>query len=137
MKINRRSKYAIFINDDALWRMDECKNMGIWEFLQLFFPDDTNKKQFGVAHNSMRQLLKSKSLQSSDFKKILSNTEYHTFISVVLPKLERFGLVKVTGQRGRGKTYMVELDDKFFHRIRHLSMEWFRVYTKYGESYGG
>ena len=96
MKINRRSKYAIFINDDALWRLDECKNMGIWEFLQLFFPDDTNKKQFGVAHNSMRQLLKAKSLQSSDFKKILGNTEYHTFISVVLPKLEtplEYGMV--------------------------------------------
>jgi len=127
----------MFVKDDPLRKMDESLRMEVWDFLQVFFPDDTNKKQFEAANNFMRQLLEVKSIQSGDFKKILGSPEYHTLISIVLPKLKRFGLVKVTGQRGKGKTYKVELDKKFSDRTRHLSMEWFRIYTKYGDAYGG
>jgi hypothetical protein len=135
--MNRRCKYSVYVKDDAFRRMDEGQKVEIWDFMQMFFPDDTNKKQFEAAHNFMRHLIEGTSIQSENIKKKMTSSEYNNLISIVLPKLERFGLIKVIGERKKGKTYRIELDKKFSDRIRHLGMEWFRVYTRYGDAYGG
>ena len=127
----------MFIKDDALRRMDESQKIEIWDFLQLFFPDDTNKIQFECAQTFMRLLLEEKSIQSDNIKKHFTKNDYYSLANIVLPKLARFGLVNIIGQRGKGKTYHIVLCRKFSDRIHYLSLEWFRIYTKYGDNYGG
>ena len=127
----------MFIKDDALRKMNESQRIEVWDFMQLFFPDNTNKIQFECAHSFMRLLLKEKSIQSDNIKQHFTINNYHSLANIVLPKLERFGLVNIIGQRGKGKIYRIELSKKFSDRIHHLSIEWFRIYTKYGDTYGG
>ena len=131
----RRSNDSVFIKDEVLRKADERQHLGVWEFMQLFFPDETNKVQFECAHKFMKQLLEAKSMESNNLKEFMG-ADYHTLISVVLPKLEKFGLVKVEGERGKGKKYVIRLEKAFSDRIRHVGMEWFRIYAKYGDSYG-
>jgi len=131
MPPNRRSKYTVFVKDDALYKMDHTQKMEVWDFLQLLFPDDHNKIQFDLANTFMRQLLNGKLLTSQDIRANFKGTEYQNLMGVVLPKLERFGLIKITGERGKGKTYQIGLDETFSNRIRHLSMEWYRICVKY------
>ena len=132
----RRSNDSVFIRDDAIRRADDGQHFGVWEFMQLFFPDETNKVQFDCAFKFMKKLLEAKTMESGILKECMAS-DYHTLISVVLPKLEKFGLVKVVGERGKGKKYTIELEKAFSDRIRHLGMEWFRIYARYGDTYGG
>lgn len=132
----RRSGDSVFIKDETLRKADEKQHLGVWDFVQLLFPEDTNKKQFDCTYKFMKQLLELRTVERGKAKEIVGE-DYHTLISIVLPKLEKFGLVKVEGERGKGKKYSVYLEKKFSERIRHLGMEWFRIYAKYGDTYGG
>ncbi|VVB54967.1 Uncharacterised protein [uncultured archaeon] len=134
--MNRRANDSVFIKDDLLRRVDGRQHMGVWEFMQLFFPEETNKKQFDCAFKFMKQMLELKSIESNNIKQVVGS-DYHTLISVVLPKLEKFGLVRVEGERGKGKKYTVHLEKAFSDRIRFIGLEWFRIYARYGDTYGG
>ena len=124
------------MRQDALRRADEKQRIGLWEFMQMFFPEDTNKKQFDCATKFMKTLLEAKTIESTKLRDIVGS-DYVNLTIIVLPKLEKFGLVKVTGERGRGKTYKIELDKTFSDRIRYMGLEWFRIYARYGDIYGG
>ncbi len=134
--MERRSNDSIFMRQDAFRRADDKQRIGLWEFMQMFFPEDTNKKQFDCATKFMKALLEAKTIESTKLRDIVGS-DYVNLTIIVLPKLERFGLIKVTGDRGRGKTYKIELDKTFSDRIRYMGLEWFRLYAKYGEIYGG
>jgi len=131
----RRSNDSVFIKDETLRKADERQHLGVWEFMQLLFPDETNKVQFDCAFKFMKKLLETKTIESGVLKEYMES-DYHTLISVVLPKLEKFGLVKVVGERGKGKRYTIQLEKAFSDRIRHVGMEWFRIYAKYGDTSG-
>lgn len=131
----RRSKDSVFIKDELLRRADEQTRVGLWEFMQLFFPEDTNKKQFDCAFKFMKKLLEFKTIESTELKEIV-NSDYVNLTTIVLPKLEKFGLIKINGNRGRGKTYTISLNKTFSDRIRHIGMEWFRIYARYGDTNG-
>ena len=133
--MERRSNDSIFMRQDAFRRADEKQRIGLWEFMQMFFPEDTNKKQFDCATKFMKALLESKTIESTKLREIVGS-DYVNLTIIVLPKLEKFGLIKVTGERGRGKTYKIELDKTFSDRIRYMGLEWFRIYAKYGDIYG-
>lgn len=130
MGVNRRSKHSVFIKDDILRRVDERQKLGVWEFMQLFFPEKTNPKQFECACKLMKKLLEEKRIWSITFKKLFPGLEYNTLLSIVLPKLARFGLIKIVGQRGKGRSYVVELERGFSDRLFHFSLEWFRIYAR-------
>lgn len=132
MATDRKSKMTLYVNDDALQRMKEQRKIDAWDFLQLFFPEDQCPIQFSAANKFMKQLFQEKILESRDFQKHMNYQEYRALIHVILPKLERFGLIEVTGERGRGKSYKVQTSNKFTNNLQHMSMEWFRVYTKHG-----
>ena len=119
-----------------LRRADERQRIGLREFILLFFPEISNKKQSDCAHTFMRKLLEEKSIESTKLKDIVG-PDYVSLVMFVLPKFERFGLIKITGDRGKGKTYKIELDKKFSDRIRYMGLEWFRIYAKYGDNNGG
>jgi len=132
----RRSNDSLYVKDELLRRVDEQRKLGVWEFMQLFFPEDSNSKQFQCAHRFMKQLLEVKTINSSNLKEIIGS-DYTTLLSIVLPKLEKFGLVRINGERGRGKTYSIQLGKTFSDRIRYIGLEWFRIYAKYGDGDGG
>ena len=134
--INRRSQNNLLVNNEILKRADDRSSIGLWEFMQLFFPEDTNKKQFDCAFKFMKELLERKQVESTAFKEIVG-ADYVNLTTLVLPKLEKFGLIKITGERGKGKTYNIELNKAFSDRIRYMGLEWFRIYAKYGDVHGG
>jgi len=131
----RRSNDSVFIKDELLRRADEQTRVGLWEFMQLFFPEDTNKKQFDCAFKFMKKLLESKTIESTELKEIVES-DYVNLTTIVLPKLEKFGLIRIEGDRGRGKAYTISLNKSFSDRIRYIGMEWFRLYSKYGDTNG-
>ena len=135
--MNRRASYSIFMQDEVLRKADGWQKLSLWDFLQLFFPYDTNRKQLECANKLMRKLLEEKQVDSTTLGSLLDGADYRAIVHVVIPKLEGFGLIKINGQRGRGRRYHIELDRKFSDRIRHFGMEWFRIYAKYGDPYGG
>ena len=135
--MNRRANYSIFMQDEIIRKTDEWQKLSLWDVLQLFFPYDTNRKQLECANKLMRKLLEEKELDSTAMGSLLEDADYRAVVHVVIPKLESFGLLKVNGQRGRGKSYKLELSDKFSDRLRHIGMQWFRIYSKYGDPYGG
>lgn len=124
------------MKDEVLRRADEKQQIRLREFMQLFFPEDTNRKQFECAFKFMKTLLEAKSVESGKLREIVES-DYVNLTTIVLPKLEKFGLIRVTGERGKGKTYKIELDKAFSDRIRYIGLEWFRIYAKYGDVYGG
>jgi len=130
----RRSNDSVFMKQDALRRADDKQRIGLWEFMQMFFPEETNKKQFDCAFKFMKTLLEAKTIESTRLKEIVG-PDYVNLTIIVLPKLEKFGLIRVTGERGRGKTYKLELDKTFSDRIRYVGLEWFRIYARYGDTY--
>ena len=134
--MNRRSNDSVFMKDEVLRRADEKQQIRLREFMQLFFPEDTNRKQFECAFTFMKTLLEAKSVESTGLRDIVES-DYVNLTTIVLPKLEKFGLIRVTGERGKGKTYKIELDKAFSDRIRYMGLEWFRIYARYGDVYGG
>ena len=124
-----------FIKDELLRRADEQTRIGLWEFLQLFFPEETNKKQFDCASKFNKILLEAKTVESTKLKEIVES-DYVNLTTIVLPKLEKFGLIKIEGERGKGKAYAVRLNKTFSDRIRYIGMGGFRLYAKYGDTNG-
>ena len=134
--MERRSNISIFMQEESIHKADEYQNFNLWEMLQLLFPYDTNRKQLECANTLMKKILEEKELESTSLGKILEGADYRTVVHVIIPKLEKFGLLKVNGSRGRGKSYKLTLSDKFSNRLRHLGMQWFRIFAKYGDPYG-
>lgn len=133
--MNRRSTDSMFLKDEAILKADERRKISLWDFMQLFFPEDSNKKQFDCAHKFMKHLQETKTVESSSLKAVVGE-DYVTLVMLVLPKLEKFGLIKIIGERGRGKTYRIQLDKRFSERLRHIGLEWFRIYARYGVENG-
>jgi len=133
--MNRRSNDSVFLKDEVLLKADERRKLDLWEFMQLFFPEDSNKKQFDCTLKFMKHLLEAKSIESTNLKEIVG-PDYVTLVMIVLPKLEKFGLIQVIGERGKGKAYVIQLEKKFSDRIRYIGLEWFRIYAKYGDLNG-
>lgn len=133
--MDRRSNDSIYLGQESFRWVDDGLKFGVWEFMQMFFPENTNKKQFECAHKFMKTLFEAKTIESANFKEIVGS-DYVNLTSIVIPKLERFGLIKISGERGKGKRYSIKLDTKFTDRIRKIGMEWFRVCAKYGDVYG-
>jgi hypothetical protein len=119
----------------VLRKADERRKLDLWDFMQLFFPEDSNKKQFDCAHKFMKHLQENKTVESSSLKAVVGS-DYVTLVMLVLPKLEKFGLIRIIGERGRGKTYRIQLDKRFSERLRYVGLEWFRVYARYGAENG-
>lgn len=131
-----KSDNSIFLGDEALKRADVRQHINLWDFMHMFFPETSNKKQADCACRFMKTLLEDKSVESIRLKEIVGE-DYVNLVMFVIPKLEKFGLIKIIGDRGRGKAYKIELDKTFSERIRHIGLEWFRIYAKYGDSNGG
>ena len=129
---SNKAKYGVFVGDESLSRLLESKKFYLGDFMHLLFPRDRNHRQFEVACWFMEHLLENGIIESEEFKKIMDHGTYSNLLNIVLPKLERFGLVKVRGPkgRGRGKPYTVELDKKFYVWVHQLGMEWLRIYTR-------
>jgi hypothetical protein len=125
------------MQEEAARKADEGRNFDLRDVLQLFFPYDTNRKQLEYADKFMKKLLEEKKLDSTILKTFLDGIEYRTVIHVVIPKLQNFGLIRIEGQRGKGKSYTITLDKKFSDRLRYLERGWFRIYAKYGDLNGG
>ena len=85
----------------------------------------------------LKEALEEKKLDSTILKTFLDGIEYRTVIHVIIPKLQNFGLIRIDGQRGKGKSYAITLDKKFSDRLRYLERGWFRIYAKYGDLNGG
>ena len=133
VKMGGRSGDSVFMGHEV-FSVDGGWRIGLWDFMQMFFPEKTNKKQFDCAVKFMKTLLEVKVVESTKLRELVGQ-DYVNLTMIVLPKLERFGLVKMSGERGRGKSYTISLDKAFSDRIRHVSMEWFRICAKYGDIY--
>jgi len=69
--MNRRSNDSVFLKDEVLLKADERRKLDLWEFMQLFFPEDSNKKQFDCTLKFMKHLLEAKSIESTNLKEIV------------------------------------------------------------------
>jgi len=105
--------------------------LSMWDFANMFFPKVTNGKQFDCAFKFLKELDKEGVMSNTEVRRIFeSPKEQVLLMSHVMPKLQKFGLVK-TGANGSPRKYNLTFDKTFTYLLRDTSTDWLVFYARH------
>lgn len=105
--------------------------MKAWDFAGLFFPRDTNRKQFDCAFKFLSELDKNGEMLNTEVRRIMQESnEQVMLMSHVIPKLQKFGLIETDAENGSRK-YNIKFARGFTNLINKLEMDWLVFYARH------
>lgn len=119
----RRYKNALYFTDDFLRKIEERKQIKLWDGINLLFLQDTNQKQFSVTLKLLKNLIKEEKMLNTEVLKLFdTDTERFLLVGKILPKLKKFGLVESDANNG-SKKYNLRFSKKFGELILDIGRE--------------
>ena len=129
--MNRRTDNTIYVTEDLIQRILERRPIRIGDYVNVFFPKETNEKQFDCAFKFLSTLEKQGHMTNSEVRNLFeSSNEKVMLVGHVIPKLIKFGLVE-TDAEAHSKRYNLYLSRKFTLVFRDFGLEWLEYYAKH------
>lgn len=104
----------------------DTKEFRIQDILALIFPPRYQPQQFKISHTLLTLLLKKQTLETKDLGELIEkhNFSRSTLYGKVIPKLERFGLVKKEVCKGKGKPINLMISGEFANLLHNIASSW-------------
>ena len=129
--MNRRTDNTIYLTEELIQKIMERRPVRIWDYVNAFFPKETNQKQFDCALKFLTTLEKQGTMTNSEVRNLFeSSNEKVMLTGHVIPKLIKFGLVE-TDAEANSKRYNLYLSRKFTLVFRDLGLDWLEYYAKH------
>lgn len=127
----RRSQDALYFTEELIQKIAEKRPIKLWDCVNMFFPRETNRKQFDCALVFLQALEKNGSLQNTEVMTLYdSQNERYTLTGHVVPKLRKFGVIESNG-RVCSKRYSYRFGKDFSQLLRDLGLELFGYYARH------
>ena len=129
--MKRRSNDALYFTDDLIRKVSEGRSLKLWDCVNLFFPKETNQKQFDCAFKFLQALEKQGSMLNTEALGLFdSRNECLMFVGNVVPKLKKFGLLESDGNGG-SKKYSLRFGEGFSKLFRDLGLDLYGFYARH------
>lgn len=102
---------------------------GIEELLNFIFPKNYQQRYYESALALMKRLSSNPSINSSEIPQLIkeNNLSKATFYNRVIPKMKRFGLIKVEREavlKGKPRRFKISLSKSFGNYLMKISDSW-------------
>ncbi|MFH1787917.1 MAG: hypothetical protein ABH834_00880 [Candidatus Altiarchaeota archaeon] len=129
--MKRRSNNILYFSDELIQKVLERRPLRLWDFTDMFFPRETNRKQFDCAFKFLNELEKRGSMSNSEVRGLFDSTkEQILLMSHVLPKLQKFRLVE-SDSGGNSKKYNLRFSRNASFILRELGMDVLKFYARH------
>jgi len=129
-RMNRRSNDTLYFVDELIQKVMERRPLSIWDYTGMFFPRETNQKQFECAFKFLRELEKKGTMSNSEVRALFDSTkEQILLMSHVLPKLQKFGFIE-SDSNTNAKKYNLRFGRNMTFMLRDLGLDLYKYYAK-------
>jgi len=126
----RRSNDALYFTDELIQKIIEHKPVQLWDCVNMFFPKETNKKQFDCALRFIQTLEKTGSMPNTEAIRLFdTQTERYMLTGQIIPKLRKFGFIESDGNTC-SKKYTLRFGRKYSQTLRDMGLELFEFYAR-------
>ncbi len=108
----------MYFTDELILKVLERRPLRVWDFTNMFFPRETNQKQFECAHKFLKELEKKGVMSNSEVRALFdSQKEQILLMSHVLPKLQKFGFIE-SNSNTNAKKYKLRFGRNLMFMLR-------------------
>src|SRR4030042_7156853 len=127
--MSRRTDHTLYVTEELIQQILERRPVRIWDYVNVFFPKETNQKQFDCAFKFLSTLEKQGKMTNSEVRSLFeSSNEKVMLVGHVIPKLIKFGLVE-TDAEANSKRYNLYFSRKFTLVFRDFGLDWLEYYA--------
>lgn len=120
----RRCNDAIYFSDNVLEKLIKGEDLCWVEIVGMFYPVDSNPKQYMCTMVFFQELLKQGVLRNDQLKQLFPDKkDYLMFLSHILPKMQKFRAIQSTGGKN-AKKYELRFDKDFCEILEYTLRNW-------------
>ena len=102
-------------------------------FTNMVFPKEYSPVQHNISVQFMKFIIKNEIITGNDLRKFLGVNGFakSTLYNKVIPKLERFKMIKIVRDIKQSRIRTIEIDRMFGEHIRHIGQSWLEHVNKW------